>query len=103
MEERRAERRQRCLKKGKIVFNDRNSLIDCRIRDMTPGGARLLVENTLFIPTHFTFIDTLSRIERVARLVWRTDREIGVAFAPPGTLGVVPEGDDDKIVPFNAA
>lgn len=102
MNERRAERRQRVLKKGKIVFNDRYSVLDCRIRDLTPGGARLVLDNTLYVPSEFSFIDTVSRIERLARLVWRTEAEIGVAFAPPGTLGTTPDGDGRKIVPFNS-
>ena len=101
MDERRAERRQRVLKKGKIVFNDRMSILDVRIRDLTAGGARLVVENPLYIPNEFGFIDTVSRIERLARLVWRSEREIGIAFAPPGSPLHSNDGASAEVIPMH--
>ena len=81
MEERRNEFRQKVLKAGKIVHGGQNCLYDCRVRDMTAHGARLKVEHAWQVPKNFNFIDTMrARIQRPARVVWRGQVEVGIAF-----------------------
>ena len=81
MEERRIERRQKVLKAGKIVHSGQNCLYDCRVRDMTAHGARLRVEHGWQVPRNFNFIDTMrAKIQRPARVVWRAEEEVGIAF-----------------------
>ena len=52
--ERRSIYRRRALKTGKIIFNDRQSVIDCVVRDESDAGARLKVGGVLGIPDEFS-------------------------------------------------
>ncbi len=77
--ERRAEVRHRTLKGGLIVFNGGRSTIDCRVRNLSPIGAKLEVAAILGIPDSFELAfggETLA-----CRVIWRTLRELGVEFA----------------------
>lgn len=81
MEERRKEPRQRVLKVGKVVFGAQDCLYDCRIRDMTARGARLRIEHAWQVPETFTFVNTSAASAKcVARVVWRGQSEVGIAF-----------------------
>jgi PilZ domain-containing protein len=52
-EQRRRFFRRRMLKGARIVFNG-SSIFSCRVRDISEGGARLEIGNTLPIPDEFT-------------------------------------------------
>ena len=81
MDERRIEHRQRVLKAGKIVHDGQNCLYDCRVRDMTACGARLIVEHGWLVPPNFNFIDSMrQKLQRPARVVWRGPTEVGIVF-----------------------
>ncbi len=76
--ERRAEVRHRTLKGGLIAFNGGRSTIDCRVRNLSPIGAKLEVDTILGIPDTF---DLASGGETLAcRVIWRKLRELGVEF-----------------------
>lgn len=53
-EERRRFARRKVLKGGRIVFNQGRSTIECQIRDLSAGGARLQVASAFGIPDEFT-------------------------------------------------
>jgi hypothetical protein len=82
MEERRSTPRRRVLKGGKIVFNDMHSIIDCTVRNLSDGGALLMVTSVIGIPDEFDL-----RISDGAtyscRVVRRTGTQIGVEFIQP--------------------
>ena len=80
MENRREEARARTLKGAKAVFNDGNSVVDCVIRDLSEGGARLKVETAIGFPDHFTLVMESQRARRNCRVIWRSANEIGVTF-----------------------
>ena len=80
MEEKRRRTRQRTLKAGKIVFNDGQSVIDCRVRDLSLGGARLVVTTVVGVPDQFV-LQVSGRPQQSCRIVWRRADEIGVAFS----------------------
>jgi hypothetical protein len=63
-----------------IAFNKCNSIMDCRVRDISSTGARDHLTNTAVIPDQFDL--TIARKERSfrARMVWRSVDEAGVAF-----------------------
>ncbi len=71
--------RQRTLKKGRIVFNDGRSTIDCLVRNLSAGGAKLEVTSSVGIPDDFDLVmaDGLTKRCRVA---WRKLTEIGVSY-----------------------
>ena len=79
MQERRKCARSRVLKSAKIVIGGA-SVIDCVVRNVTSGGARLEVSNTIDLPEILavTFDDCHSF--RDCRLAWRTLSTVGVQF-----------------------
>jgi len=79
VEERRTERRVRALKGGHIVFNHSASVIDCRIRNLSPHGALLEVASVVGVPDRFElrFEDGARRRCAVRR---RSATQLGVVF-----------------------
>ena len=79
--EHRAGQRRRMLKQAQIVTNTGHSTLDCLVRDMSLGGARLKVENGLAVPASFELRlvteDTCVQVQ----VVWRKSNEVGVRFA----------------------
>ena len=71
--------RRKTLKSAKIVFNNKQSLIDCFVRDLSDTGAKLVVSDMIGIPRTFTLLfhdGTAHECERV-----RTHgQELGVRF-----------------------
>ncbi len=78
MDERRREPRNRRLKGGTIIFNNRSSTMDCQLRDMTAHGAKLRCPNTFGLPDEFelSFPGAIER--RWGRKAWQRYDEIGV-------------------------
>ena len=77
MQKERAQRR-RILKSGKIVFG--SSSIDCVVRDISATGARVTVQSPLWFPDVFVLVIASDESSRRAHIVWRRDRQIGIAF-----------------------
>ena len=50
---RREQFRRTVIKGARIVFNDRQSTLNCRVRDMTSGGARLDLSTQQLLPHEF--------------------------------------------------
>jgi hypothetical protein len=80
MEERRRERRQRTLKAGRITIDPNASALDCIVRNLSPGGALLMV-SSLAVPDHFALTFTSTRARHDCRVVWRAMDRVGVAFS----------------------
>ncbi len=81
MSELRRETRLRTFLKGRIIFNNGNSSMDCLIRDLSGSGARLMLSQTATLPDGFDlFIPAKERTHK-ATLRWRKDDSIGVTFA----------------------
>lgn len=85
MNEKRKTPRRRVLKEGKIVFADGMRVIDCTIRDMSDGGARLLIASTLGVPESFQLYQKSSGLLYPASIIWRQANAIGVRFEGPAT------------------
>jgi hypothetical protein len=76
---RRVTNRKKTLKSAKIVFNKRQSVMDCFVRDLSDTGAKLVVGDLAAIPRTFTltFNDGTSyECERVRAM----GKEVGVRF-----------------------
>ena len=78
--EKRAALRRRTLKGGQILFNRRNSSIDCMVRDLSETGACLQVEGQADIPSTFELLITDDKSTRTCRVAWRSAKRIGVVF-----------------------
>ncbi len=81
MEERRHKDRQRTLKSGKIVFNDKRSVVDCLIRNLSGSGACLQINSANGIPEKFELQIQGTRNLRPCRTVWVTDTRLGIEFS----------------------
>jgi hypothetical protein len=80
MEEKRATRRRRVLKSGRIFYDKGLSVADCTVRDLSDEGARLRVgSNTPHIPDRFELAIPYEARRRCV-VVWRSMNELGVAF-----------------------
>ena len=86
MTERRKAQRSRSLKGGKILFNNKQSVIDCTVRNLSDGGANLHVETAQGVPA---FLDLLIDGETASRpcdVIWKAQNRIGVAFCQTSSL-----------------
>ena len=86
MNERRNGPRHRTQKTGTIKFrsNDgfhRNSA-DCRVRNLSPTGARLEVASQIGIPDNFVLWIEFDELEQPCQVTWRTATRLGVKFTP---------------------
>jgi GGDEF domain-containing protein len=78
--DRRGERRQRVLKPGLIVLPGSDSVVDCTIRDISSGGARLRVDGYFAPPARFDLILVGTGERRPVRVRWQVGTEVGVQF-----------------------
>jgi diguanylate cyclase (GGDEF)-like protein len=72
--------RRRVLKAGRIIFNDRKSVIDCTVRSFSTAGAGIDILNTRGIPDRFQLSIRSDGFESACRVVSQTDRHIDVEF-----------------------
>lgn len=80
MQERRTAQRKRSFLKGTAYFNNRQSSMDCVVRDFSDTGARLEFGGPVTLPDVIE-LHIPSRDETVrAQIRWRSDLEIGVSF-----------------------
>ena len=92
--ERRRTARQKSLLRGTIPFNNRRSILDCVIRDISPYGARLIFSDAVTVPDVFEL--NIPQKEQTLRshIIWRHGDEVGVAFAPHARVDA-PQMDSD--------
>jgi len=74
--------RMRVLKGAKIVLGT-SSVLDCVVRDLTNGGARVKIPNAVDLPEEFAVTFDGGRTCRPCRVAWRTLNETGLQFAGP--------------------
>jgi len=67
------------LKAGRIAFGG-GAAIDCTIRNLSETGAALEVTSPVGIPERFTLVIEADHSHVSCRIVWRTERRIGVHF-----------------------
>ena len=85
---RREEFRRTVLKGARIIFNERQSTLNCRVRDMTTGGARLDLSTQQLLPHEFELQVTGSpaRQRCAASSAAATSPTVGAAL----TIGIRP-------------
>jgi hypothetical protein len=77
--ERRASVRHRIFKGGRLAFNSGSS-VECTVRNISPGGARVEVTSPVALPESFTLLIQTDHLERRCHPVWTRNTQIGVAF-----------------------
>jgi hypothetical protein len=94
--DRRAERRQMVLKEGKVMLSDWVS-VDCVVRDISPGGARLEFQAPVSLPSEFRLRIVSADLTIPATAAWQRRLEAGISFTGVGTVGAV-DNSPKKIV-----
>ncbi len=80
MNDRRSSQRRRTVLKGRIVFNNRCSILDCTVRDLSDTGARIYFADVSEIPLEFQLEISNRRMRVPGRLVWSRGANHGVMF-----------------------
>jgi PilZ domain len=76
--ERRRSQRHRTLKAGKIILSHGTSVIDCTIRNLSPEGASIAVDNAATLPAEFDL--EFDGATRRCTVAWRRIDRLGVKF-----------------------
>jgi hypothetical protein len=80
MTEARHHERVRTILGAQIVFNNRNSTLECQVRNISSAGAKLVLSESVTLPEEFEIhIPQKGRTFR-ARLRWRTPDGAGIEF-----------------------
>jgi len=76
---RRGQDRRTILKGAKVVFNSGKSVLVCRVRDLSPGGARLEFPPRQALPDTFELHITGQPMRQCERR-WTRNNIVGVRF-----------------------
>ena len=80
MNERRKVARSRCILGARVVFNNRNSTLDCMMRNHSEDGALLKFGETPYIPDQIEIVLDNRSTLMPAQVVWRAKDTVGIAF-----------------------
>jgi hypothetical protein len=78
--ERRPARRKRVLLSGIVASQDGKRTLDCTIRDLTAGGARVALNSFCAVESDFYLLNIRDRTAHYVSAAWRSQTEIGVVF-----------------------
>jgi hypothetical protein len=93
MIERRKNPRRMTFLGGRIVFNHRQSTMDCVVKNLGKGGAKAVFSHTSVVPDNIEI--RITRMDRTfsARIAWRREDEVGLVFV----------ADDANVIPLDLA
>lgn len=89
MQERRAVHRDRTYLVGQVAYNDRQSTMNCLVRNFSQDGAKIAFAHTALIPSEFEVVIPKKGESRRARIIWQDDGEAGVAFLQAESPSVI--------------
>ena len=92
--ERRRERRSRSYLGARVIFNHRQSVVDCVVRNISTSGALAEFGDPTQVPAEFELHIPNQDRSFQGKLVWRNAQAAGVALAPLQLDGVVLSLDD---------
>lgn len=78
--EHRAHTRRKTLKHGSLILKAGGLKVDCIIRDISAGGARIWRPHWISLPPRFE-LAIPGEMSRAVRLCWQHGQEAGVQFA----------------------
>jgi hypothetical protein len=82
MTERRQTVRLRSLLGARACYNQRRATLDCVVRNISEGGALIVVPETVLLPSDFELEIAQRQRSYHAHVRWRTGTRIGVSFEP---------------------
>jgi hypothetical protein len=80
MAERRGKPRQKSFLRGCIYFNNRRSVLDCLVRDLTEEGARIIFSHTVNVPDVVELYIPQKEQTLRAYVKWRRGDDVGLDF-----------------------
>jgi len=80
MSERRGSRRRKSFLRGFVYVSRRRGALSCLIRDFSEKGARIIFSDTVALPDIVDLYVPQKNQTLRARLKWRRNDEIGLAF-----------------------
>ena len=98
MKERRRVVRQRGYLGGQIAFNRRLSVLDCLVRNLTEDGAKVECPPSVALPQDVDFTIECKGLQALARVIWRSDKELGLSFA-----GGMSRTEGAQVIPIGTA
>jgi hypothetical protein len=88
--------RRRTLLGARIIFNNKNSTLECQIRNISPAGAKLVLSETVALPSEFdVYVPQTGRTFH-AFLRWRSPQGAGIEFQQEATVGA--QASEDALV-----
>lgn len=72
--------RKKTLRGGKIIYNNKMSVNDCQIRDMSDEGCRISMQSTVGVPSQFTLHILNGDTHHDCEVVWRKPGMMGVKY-----------------------
>jgi PilZ domain len=72
--------RNRTLRAGKIIYNNKMCVTDCQIRDVSETGCRIRAASTSAIPRFFTLHVLAGDARHECEVVWRAKDELGIRY-----------------------
>lgn len=80
MSEQRQSARQRSLLGARVCYNQRRVTLDCVVRNISDGGALLVVSDAVALPASFELEIAQRRRSYNAHVRWRSGTRVGVSF-----------------------
>ncbi len=90
MSERRVAPRQKSFLRGCIYFNNRRSVMDCLVRDLTEDGARIIFSHAVNVPDVVELYIPQKEQTLRAHVKWRRGDDVGLDFIDRETAASVP-------------
>lgn len=79
-DERRGEVRHKALKGAKLAYNAGYGAMECVVRNISKGGARLTFAYAVGVPNHFSIRISDDPVGRQAVVRWRRGHAVGIQF-----------------------
>ncbi len=79
-DDRRSSKRRRTVLRGRVVFNNRSSVLDCTVQDLSDTGAQLTLADVSALPAEFDLEILGKSLQVQARLMWSRGKNHGVTI-----------------------
>ncbi len=78
--EKRITKRSRVFLGGEILVDSEPSAIECNVKNISHGGACIVVRSAVFLPNKFDLVVRKTNKRRHAVVTWKRDRQLGIAY-----------------------
>ncbi len=72
--------------RGQVLFNNRSSVLDCTIKNLSDIGAKLVFADVATLPQDFELSIPSKSLQVQVRLIWSRGATHGVMFSHPESM-----------------